>query len=179
MNILNFKTCLSLGALCFVLAANATAQNDTTGWFAFDGGFGTPRTGNSVVKSGLGQAFMGILQQNNTKVSGGFLSHPLLRGTLLGVKDRDRVPFAFSLLQNFPNPFNPSTRIEYALAEPAMVSLKIFNLLGQQVSTLVDELQQAGNRSVELDASVFPSGVYFYRLQAGKFVDVKKMILMR
>lgn len=99
-------------------------------------------------------------------------------GGITAVED-DRIPSTFRLSQNYPNPFNPSTTIEYELPITSTVSLKIFNLLGQEVRTLVEGVQDAGYKSVTFDASSLPSGLYFYRLQAGTFNDLKKMLLVR
>ena len=85
----------------------------------------------------------------------------------------------FSLSQNFPNPFNPVTVIEYALPKSGDVSLTIYNLLGEEVTRLVSENQQAGYHKVNLDASSLVSGIYFYRLQAGDFVRTRKMVLLK
>jgi hypothetical protein len=95
-------------------------------------------------------------------------------------------PSDYVLLQNYPNPFNPATHIQYQLPEESKVSLKIFNLLGQEIATLVDEVQSAGYKSVVFNANSvpggLPSGVYFYQLTAGSaaggFSDTKKLILM-
>jgi hypothetical protein len=89
------------------------------------------------------------------------------------------VPIQFSLSQNYPNPFNPSTKINYELPITNDVNLSIYNLLGQKVATLVNEQKQAGSHQVAWDASGFPSGVYYYRIEAGEFQDVKKMILLK
>ena len=89
------------------------------------------------------------------------------------------VPKAFALDQNFPNPFNPTTQLNYALPSDSYVTLKIYNVLGQVVVTLVDELQTSGYKTVEFDASRLPSGLYFYRLQAGTFTSIRKMMLMK
>ena len=92
-------------------------------------------------------------------------------------------PDGFVLSQNYPNPFNPSTIIHYNLAKSGMVSLKVYNVIGQEVATLVNTRQEAGSYSVPFNTkegrSSLASGVYFYRLNAGSFVSIKKMILMK
>jgi hypothetical protein len=93
--------------------------------------------------------------------------------------EKDEVPGSFVLEQNYPNPFNPLTTIRYNLPVASRVSLKMYNLLGQEVGTLVDELQEAGFKSVQWDASGVSSGVYFYRLRAGDFVQAKRMMVVR
>ncbi len=91
-----------------------------------------------------------------------------------------KTPKEFVLEQNYPNPFNPSTIIRYSLPVDARVTLRIYNLLGQEVSRLIDDLQHAGTYEVEwAGAQKFGSGIYYYRLQAGVFVDTKKLVLVR
>jgi hypothetical protein len=92
---------------------------------------------------------------------------------------KDGIPSSFALAQNYPNPFNPTTEIRYQLAERTHVSLKIFDSLGREVRTLVDEVEEAGYKSVQFDAKNLPSGEYTYRLVAGSFVEVKKMLLVK
>lgn len=87
--------------------------------------------------------------------------------------------YTFDLLHNYPNPFNPITTIEYSLFHTGDVSLIIYNLLGEEVARLVSEVQQKGNNKVIWDASNVSSGIYFYRLQAGNFVQTRKMILLK
>jgi photosystem II stability/assembly factor-like uncharacterized protein len=88
-------------------------------------------------------------------------------------------PLNFSLMQNYPNPFNPSTTIRFDVAQPGVVKLKVFNVLGQLLTTLVDEQKNAGSYVVEWSAAGVASGVYFYRLETGNFVQTKKMIFVR
>ena len=90
-----------------------------------------------------------------------------------------QIPTVFSLEQNYPNPFNPSTIIGYAVPRSANVSLRVFNTLGQEVAVLVNERKEAGFYQTTWNASTVPSGIYFYRLQAGEYVETKKMILLR
>jgi hypothetical protein len=89
------------------------------------------------------------------------------------------LPIANSLAQNFPNPFNPGTRIDYILARQGFVNLEVFNVLGEKVATLVSEAQDAGSHAAVFNGEKLPSGVYIYRLQSGGFVSAGKMVLLR
>ena len=89
------------------------------------------------------------------------------------------VPLEFALDQNYPNPFNPSTTISYSIPVKSRVTLKIFNALGKEIITLVNEEKSEGNYDVKFDASGIPSGIYFYKLNAGEFSSTKKMILLK
>jgi len=99
------------------------------------------------------------------------------------VEDGIRIPTKFSLSQNYPNPFNPSTTIKYAISSMQLVQLKIYDILGKEIVTIVNEEQPTGNYQVEFKSTVgrlqLASGIYFYRLQAGSFVETKKMILLK
>lgn len=92
---------------------------------------------------------------------------------------KNGVPSTYDMAQNYPNPFNPTTQINYSVPKSGFVTLKVYNVLGQEVTTLFSGKQQAGNYIATFDASRFASGVYFYRLQAGSFSSVKKMVLMK
>jgi hypothetical protein len=96
------------------------------------------------------------------------------------VKETDtEIPQAFALSQNYPNPFNPSTTISYQLPTQSHVTLKMFDVLGREVASLVSETVPAGTYKKSWNAKGLASGIYFYRLQAGSFVETKKLILMR
>ncbi|MCL4279869.1 MAG: T9SS type A sorting domain-containing protein, partial [Ignavibacteriaceae bacterium] len=87
--------------------------------------------------------------------------------------------YAYSLSQNYPNPFNPTTTISYSIKSPGLVSLKVYDILGTEVASLVNENQEAGNYSVEFNAYNLTSGIYFYTLTSGNFVETKKLILLK
>jgi hypothetical protein len=89
------------------------------------------------------------------------------------------IPLEFYLRQNYPNPFNPSTTIKWQMPETGFVTLKIYDVLGREVTTLVNEELTAGKHEKVFDASLISSGVYFYQLKAGSFIEIKKMILIR
>ena len=98
--------------------------------------------------------------------------------------DRAKLPGAFCLTQNYPNPFNPTTIIEYSVPTRAHVSVEIFNILGQQVRSLVDEMKSAGRYRTEWNGTdaeghSVATGVYLYRFKAGGFVETKKMVLLK
>jgi hypothetical protein len=88
-------------------------------------------------------------------------------------------PNDYALYQNFPNPFNPTTIIKYLIPELSFVTLKVFDVLGNEIKTLLVEEKPIGSYEVEFDAIGLPSGIYFYRLQAGDFIETKKMILLK
>ena len=95
------------------------------------------------------------------------------------VSNRTWIPWTGRLSQNYPNPFNPSTTISYELSQNAFVTLIVYDLLGRQVETLVNDRQNAGSHSVRFGASSVPSGVYFYRLRAGTYRDTKKLLILK
>ena len=89
------------------------------------------------------------------------------------------LPTETKLLSNYPNPFNPSTTIKYQLKEPGFVTLKVYDILGKEVATLVNENKGAGYYTVNFDASKLASGLYIYRLEVNNFVESKKMLLTK
>ncbi len=101
--------------------------------------------------------------------------------TVTGINDKPAAGIAntFALEQNYPNPFNPTTMIQYSLATNAKVTLTVYNVLGQEIKTLVDAKQTAGVHHIAFDAHSFTSGVYFYQIKAGNFVQTKKMLLVK
>ena len=98
---------------------------------------------------------------------------------LTGLKSETKKPVDYNLEQNYPNPFNPSTTIHYAIPADGKVSIKVYGVLGNEVAQLADAYQQAGVHAVTFQNNHLPSGAYFYKLQSGDFVSIKKMVLMK
>jgi hypothetical protein len=88
-------------------------------------------------------------------------------------------PATFNLGQNYPNPFNPSTRIQFVLPSRNFVTLKVYDMIGRDVATLVNGFKDAGSHEVLFDASHLPSGIYVYRITANNFVETKKLVLIK
>jgi len=122
-----------------------------------------------------------IIYDNLTpqNIQGAIVMHNRIILTKDGEEDLLTAPVEFALEQNYPNPFNPTTTIKYSIPAAGNVELKVYDILGNEVVTLVNEVKSPGNYAAEFDASTFASGVYFYRLQVGQFSDTKKLILMK
>jgi hypothetical protein len=103
----------------------------------------------------------------------------LPRTVLTSVRDEMLAPTKFSLDQNYPNPFNPATVIKFSIPSSSRIKLTVYNLLGQRMATIADRYMEAGSYAINFDAAQLASGVYFYRLEAGKFISQKKMLLIR
>lgn len=169
----------------------ANAQTPNSLWVAQGGGTGpdggsriaTDGSGNSLVTGGFrGTATFG----DTTLSSAGFedIFIAKLGAGVTGIEEEFALPRSFNLSQNYPNPFNPSTTIRYDLSKTSKVILKIYNILGQQVRTLVNERQPAGEKSVEWVGrdrfgELVGSGIYIYQIKAGNFLMSRKMVLLR
>jgi len=89
------------------------------------------------------------------------------------------LPARFALFQNYPNPFNPTTEIKFTLAAQSPVRISVYNSLGEQITTLVNSTMPAGSHTVRWNGEHAASGIYFYRMEAGAFTDIRKMLLIR
>ena len=131
---------------------------------------------NPDISCGLGWGYWSAWESNETgdwKVFGSYAQIPL------DVNETAAIPKIFRLYQNYPNPFNPGTTIEFSIPSAQFVMLKVYNLLGQEVVTLVNGLQTAGVHSVQWNASSLSTGFYFYKMETGKFSQTRKLMLMK
>jgi hypothetical protein len=131
---------------------------------------------NPFVLPSLQNGINYLYLNNNSYVDIPVMTSPLAKPLFVTTNE---VPFAYSLRQNYPNPFNPVTTIEFTLASAGKVELKIYDILGREVKTLVNDFKEQGSHRVEFNASNFASGIYFYTIKSGDFRDVKKMILVK
>ena len=176
----NIQRAVTLQLLCLMVVINyILAQNSQAGWSSFNMGFAESKTSNTMVKSVAGQSFVGSSQQANTQVISGFLADTLFRSIFVAVKSIDELPNRYSLAQNYPNPFNPSTTIHFELPKESHVTMKVYNMLGQEVLVVLDEEKVAGRYDVRIDGSNLSSGVYFYSLHVGAFTETKKLLLLK
>ena len=95
------------------------------------------------------------------------------------INPNPNIPATFELQQNYPNPFNPATIIHYQLSADVFVTLKVYDVFGREIQTLVNDVKQAGNYTVDFNGSSLASCVYFYRIQSGDFISVKRMVLIK
>jgi len=120
------------------------------------------------------------IRQNPGQLTSGQLWYLPVRIITTEAAQRDNsIPAKFSLDQNYPNPFNPSTIIQFSIGKAGAVTLKIYNVLGQQIETLLDEWREPGSYRVTFDASKLSGGAYFYRLSTGDYQAEKMMLLLR
>jgi len=162
--------------------------DENFGWAVGIGGviFNTTNGGEDWYEqeSGVNEHLFSVcFTDNNTGWTVGY-GGKILKTTNGGVtfveeSEIDEIPTDYSLSQNYPNPFNPTTKIRYTVPQISNVVIKAFDILGNEIEILVNEEKQTGTYEITWSAEGLPSGVYFYRIQAGSFVDTKKMILLK
>ena len=174
----NWTSSLCFGILCFPATYDSVATTP-------DLGLEPVQPGDTIATSVHVFTDQVNLGTAHVQIEVGTFRNPTIRETLdfyfttdptVGVED-DVNPTGYFLEQNYPNPFNPSTKINFGLKESGFVSLKVYNILGTEVATLVNEYKPAGNYKINFDASKLSSGVYIYSLKTNNFVQTRKMIL--
>jgi len=172
---------ISLGdTVKFVLSSNHNAREvDQATWNAngatSNGGFNLPFGGGTVVLSNSGIYYYVC----SPHASGGMKGTITVNSTSDVETIGETIPNDFILMQNYPNPFNPATTISFSIPAPSYVSLRVFNLLGKEVAQIISEEMPAGRHSKQWNAADLTSGVYFYRLQSGDFVETKRLMMLK
>jgi hypothetical protein len=175
----NLKTIL-LGAL-LIAPFVARSQQAVLLTSTFDVGAVSAKGSGNALRGSIGEPVSGLVTRGGGVVNqSGIFSFLAMGGyvTSAGVEERP-VPLVFFLWQNYPNPFNPSTTIRFDLPHASKVTLKVYNVLGQEVTTLVEEEKPAGTYDVQFSAQNLASGMYVYRIHAGQFVQTRKLLLLR
>ncbi len=168
------------GILTFVVDGGLVTS--TAGWFApWSNVCGPDNAMGNFGGSNVNGTWTLTVQDNAAGDSGLLLGWGIrLNGAITGIQPTsNNVPGKFALYQNYPNPFNPTTNIRFDIPKDGNVSIKVYDVLGRQVSSVVDEFKKAGEYSVSFDASNLASGAYFYKITAGDFVETKKMMLIK
>ncbi len=145
-------------------------------WLSIDSQTGM-LTGTAPANEGNADISIQVTDKHSNTDIQSFTLH--ISNTITSVNDNKSLPESFSLSQNYPNPFNPSTTINYEIPKSSLVILKVYDVLGREVATLVNEEKPAGRYSIAFDASKYSSGVYFYRITSGEYTNVKKMLLLK
>jgi hypothetical protein len=138
----------------------------------------------TAVSNSLANPYLNCISVSGTDLlvgtnDGGIWRRPLSE-MITGVEDKTNVlPKNFSLSQNYPNPFNPTTTIHYSVPKTSFVTIKVYDMLGKEIATLVNQEKSAGNYTVQFNGSNLSSGIYFYRMRSGNFVETKKLLLLK
>ena len=176
---MNLRTALLGALLLATLVANSQQTVVLTSTFDI-GGVSSRGSGNAL-RGSFGEPLSGAAARSGeAMIQTGLFSFLELGRYVTSAGSEERlVPLAYLLYQNYPNPFNPSTTIRYALPSKSNVTLTVYNTLGQQVALLQNGEQDAGYHEIKFEARNLGSGVYFYRIQAGDFVETKRLLLVR
>ncbi len=132
----------------------------------------------NIITFTLGEPVIGKVAGSTNITAIGFWN-VYQQDVLTSVEDEDVLPTQYKLEQNYPNPFNPSTIIKYAVPERSMVSIKVYNIAGEEVITVVNEEKDIGWYEVKLYSTGLSSGIYLCRMQAGNYISIKKMMLLK
>ncbi len=163
--------------LLLVILNNQVVYSQSVQWSTFSSGGNVSTVSTTQLVSTIGQQFVGSTQNANTAIESGFLVHGAFGPT--NINEGKQLPQKYSLFQNYPNPFNPSTTVHFELPKESYVTLKVYNMLGQEVLTVLDNEFEAGRYNVKIDGANISSGLYFYRLVAADFIQTKKMMLVK
>jgi hypothetical protein len=177
MKILRSASLLSISSLLLLFHPQIFSQNQIS--FSVLSSGGTQQTNSAYILNGtLGQVIIGNCENTVHQAHAGFWQL-YYQSVLVNVDDDSNLPKEFKLEQNYPNPFNPSTIIKFGIAERRNVQIKIFDVLGSEVKTLVNQEMDAGWYELLFNAAGYSSGFYIYRMQAGNYISTKKMLMIK
>jgi hypothetical protein len=170
--------------LISILSFSASAQNNQVNWSVFTNGFGLSNSGDFAATSSAGESFAGVSTNGNSKIVSGFLAYT--SSIITGLTDElEIIPTVYNLSQNYPNPFNPSTIINYQIPVEGFITLKVYDILGNEVKTLVNEQKAIGSYNIHFDASDLASGMYIYQISVNNpvgssgYTASKKLMLIK
>ena len=163
--------------LLFLFSPLLIAQNQVSVSVLSNGGE-KQSNANYLLVGTVGQTGVDLITSSGYQVQPGFWN-TYYQDVIVSVEDEDVLPTVFKLEQNYPNPFNPSTIIKFAVPERSIVVIKIFDVLGSEIQTLVNEEMESGWYEKVFSASGYASGMYIYRMQAGDYISTKKMLLIK
>lgn len=171
------KIKLALAGFIIFFACTSLLAQYTIIRSTFGGGCGGSAGGDYALCGTAAQTAVGVADNSTYNIHSGF-QQVVLHYTPVE-EERMNLPRKFEMFQNYPNPFNPQTSIKYTLPKAAQVKIEVYNILGQRVATLVDEVKKAGTHIVTFNAAKLASGLYIYTIRAKDFYAVKKMIVTK
>ena len=164
--------------LCLFFFLNETFAQYKISNSVFSNGGSISGSSTNQIISTIGEPIVGTSGNSVNQIQSGFwYSEDAITG--VEKNDKNSAPKEFQLMQNYPNPFNPTTTIIFDLPKQSHVTIKIYNILGQEVETLINETKKPGSYQLNFNAASLASGVYIYRIQAGDFTSTKKMMLIK
>ena len=174
---LKSSSLLSISFLLLLFHVQVFSQNQIAFSVLSSGGI---QQSNSVyiLNGSLGQTFISKCENNIHQAHAGFWQM-YYQNVMVNVTDDDILPIEFKLEQNYPNPFNPSTIIKFGIPERANVLIKIYDVLGSEVKTLLNQEMDEGWYELLFKAAGYSSGIYIYRMQAGNYISTKKMLMLK
>jgi len=168
---------IDIAIIALLFVTTSLPQYQITNSVIGSGGNTISNSNNGIVCT-VGESFIGKTSNTINQNQIGFW-YAYQQTTITDVENEETIPTVFKLEQNYPNPFNPSTRIKFAVPEKSNVLIKVYDILGSEVATLVNEEMDAGWYENNFNAAGLSSGVYLFRMEAGNFISTKKMIYLR
>ncbi|MFZ1518848.1 MAG: T9SS type A sorting domain-containing protein [Ignavibacteriaceae bacterium] len=168
---------IDIAIIALLFVTTSLPQYQITNSVIGSGGNVVSNSNNNIVST-VGESFIGKSSNtiNQNQIGFWFAYQQII---ITEVENEETIPIVFKLEQNYPNPFNPSTKIKFAVPEKSNVLIKVYDILGSEVATLVNEEMDAGWYENNFNAAGLSSGVYLFRMEAGNYVNTKKMILLR